>query len=202
MAVSCCRNNNDDQGIGNLAFTNNTEVITNDMALQPAHEEEHIYDAIEYDDVDIKQEREAKNKSSSHVNQKNNATIKSDQVPQNKPRLYYVPPDAKEKTHRDKPKLPSKSKPPSKPKYTDVAPVAKAPHHVPTNENMSLEEEYILPDPKYTPDNQYALLDRTQRAENNQYTSLAVPQSYQTVLVNVPHPHPQYTAPRRPPATN
>ena len=192
QSLTCCRKT--DEIFNNPVYINSTKATIKDATLK----EEHVYDAITYDDMDKKQEREPKNKL--HPNDYQNfarstykntdcATIKSDQPPPDKTK--------KEKTHREKPK------PPSKPNYANVptvTPVAKARQHIPVTKNLSLEDEYILPDIQHTTGDQYISLDKTGRAENNQYTSLL---QQSTALVSQPPPPPsKYTVPRRLPANN
>ena len=206
MVTSCCRDN--DENFNNPVYTGNTKVPT----VQPKHEEEHIYDTINYDNVDTK-ERNPKNKvpSSSNVylnlpvganKNKDCSTIKSDQVSFSESKMCHSSTKTTKKTHRDKPK------PPTKPKYANVpkvAPVDKSHHQTPTTEDPSLEEEYILPDPKYNlrANDEYVSLDNAHQTESNQYTSLAVPQSaaYQE-LESRSSPPSNYTIPRRLPTTN
>ena len=182
MATSFCRNN--DENVNNPVY-DNTKATTKDVTL-PGREEEHVYDTIAYDDTDKKQARQPKNKLCPNDYQNftrstDCGTIKSDQLPVDE---YYILPETKKTTHREKPKLPSK------PKYANVPP-----------KNLPLEDEYVLPDIKHTTrtDDQYASLDKSERAENNQYTSL-VPQcaGYQALVTQPPPPRPsKYTVPKR-----
>ena len=205
MATSCCRDN--EENFNNPVYTgDNTKAAT----TQPSNGDEHIYDTIKCDDVDIK-ERKPKNTVSSNVYQNFSAsanknqdcsTIKSDQVSFSESKMCHTSTKTTKKTHRDGPKPPTKPKSANAPK---VAPVNKSHHQMPTNEDPSLEDEYILPDPKYNlrKNNEYASLDKTQQTESNQYTSLAIPQStpYQELVSRSSAPS-KYTVPGRLPTTN
>ena len=148
--------------------------------------------------MDVSKERESRSKASSNIYQNtvkstnenaDCATIKSDQVRFDDSRVYY-----------------NKPKPQYKPKHAKkpiALPATKAPHHFTTNKSLPTEDEYVLPDTRYTLESQYTSLDETNRAESNQYTSLAVPQheSYETIL-GQPSPSSAYTVPRNFPTNN
>ena len=206
MVISCSRDN--EEIYSNPVYTGNTIAAT----VQPKHEEEHVYDTVNYNDVDVK-ERKPKNKVSSNINvyqnfsvsvneNKDCSTIKSDQVlsSDHESKMYHSSTETTKKTRWDKPKLPTNPKCANVPK---VAPrhVDKSHHQTPTTEDPSLEDEYILPDPKYAlhTNDEYA----SQQTENSQYTSLAVPQSaaYQE-LDSRSSPPSKYLVPRRLPTTN
>ena len=161
--------------------------------------DEHIYDTINcYDDVDVSKERESRSKASSNIYQNtvkstnenaDCATIKSDQVRFDDSRVYY-----------------NKPKPQYKPKHAKkpvAKPVPKARHHLATNKSLPTEDEYVLPDTSYTLESQYTSLNQAHRDENNQYTSLAVPEheNYE-ILLGHPPPSSVYTIPRNFPPTN
>ena len=184
MATSFCRNN--DENVNNTVC-DNTKATTKDVTL-PGRKEEHVYDTVAYDDTDKKQARQPKNNLCPNDYQNSTrstdcGTIKSDQLPVAE---YYILPETKKTTNREKSKLPSK------PNYANVPP-----------KNLPLEdEEYVLivTDIKHTTctDDQYASLDKSERAENNQYTSL-VPQcaGYQAPVTQPPPPLPsKYAAPK------
>ena len=150
--------------------------------------------------MDVSKEREPRSKASSNIYQNtvkstnenaDCATIKSDQVRFDDSRVYY-----------------NKPKPQKKPKHSKkpiALPTAEAPHHFATNKSLltDLEDEYVLPDTRYTLESQYTSLDETDRAKNNLYTSLAVPEheSYETIL-GQPPPSSAYAVPRNFPANN
>ena len=148
--------------------------------------------------MDVSKERESRSKASSNIYQNtvkstnenaDCATIKSDQVRFDDSRVYY-----------------NKPKPQYKPKHAKkpvANPVPKARHHLATNKSLPTEDEYVLPDTRYTLESQYTSLDETDRAESNQYTFLAVPQheSYETIL-GQPSPSSAYAVPRNFPTNN
>ena len=148
--------------------------------------------------MDESKEREPRSKASSNIYQNtvkstnenaDCATIKSDQVRFDDSRVYY-----------------NKPKPQYKPKHAKkpiALPTAKAPHHFATNKGLPTEDEYMLPDTRYTLESQYTSLDETNRAKNNLYTSLAVPEheSYETIL-GQPSPSSAYAVPRNFSANN
>ena len=194
LCVPFCRDINNN--VTNPVYTGNTE-----SAKGVSGCDEHVYDTIKiYDDTDETKEREPRSKAASNIYQNilettkenaDSATIKSDQVRFDDSRVYY-----------NKPEPPYKPKRPKKP---ISMPVTKPFHHLATNKSLPTEDEYVLPSTTYTLESQYTALDQTQRAENNQYTSLAVPvdENYELLLGQPPQaPSSTYTVPRKFPATN
>ena len=116
-------------------------------------------------------------------------TINSNQMSYDEPGVYYNTNASRENVlHYDTPK------PLSKPTKPD--------HHFATSESLPTED-----DDNYVPpgiiENQFALLDKTHRAEGDQYSSLAEsqPPVYQELIGQRP-PSSIYTIPIKTPATN
>ena len=134
-----------------------TKAIANDTAL-PGHKEEHAYETIKFQYTGSPT--------------RDCLTIKSDLVSFSKSGMCH---GATESGHHDKTKSSTRPKCDNVPKE---APVAKSRNPIPTIVDSSLqEEEDILPDSKYAPDDYDSAYVIMHPAKNDQYTSLSVTKS-------------------------
>ena len=152
--TSCCR---DDDSVyyANPAFTNDT-VTTNLKDEVQGYEEENIYDEIACGDIVV---GEAKNKlSSTYQNSSMDcATVNSTQP-------SHVEPNASKAAQYEKP---------ASRKYANKP-------RLPTNDSMSQEDEYVLPDIRI--ENPYVTQDETLKAENYHYNLPQHPSSSSTYV--------------------
>ena len=134
------------------------------------------------------------------------ASIKSDEVTHDESRVYCTPDASIENPAynkipfpQSKPKVATPDASIENPAYNKISfpqskpKVAKKPlptlnskthRHMPTNKNLPYNVDYLVPDKQHSVGNQYASLDETHRAENNQYASLVAPQqaAYQELV--------------------
>ena len=149
----------------------NTRAITTDTAL-PGHKEEHlpvhVYETIKF--------------QYAGTPSKDCSMIKSDIVSFSRSGMCHGP---TKPTHYDK------LKPSTTPKFVNVPkeiPVAKSHLPIPTTGDPSLQQqEYILRNPKQTPDNNDSEYVFMNRAKSDQYTSLSVTQSIVHVYEPLKH---------------
>ena len=181
--LSTTINRENTNNINNPLYTGTVKPAKNDTTLSEG--EEHIYDLIKsYDDnMNGKQEMKPKHKlpPNMHQNSLNGAnrnedcaSIKSDEVTHDESRAHCMPDASIENPAYNKIPFPqSKPKVVKKPLPT---PTSKAHRHMPTNKNLPHDVDYLVPDKQHSVGNQYASLDETSRAENNQYASLVARQ--------------------------